>query len=1190
MFLKRLEVTGFKSFADKTTIEFVPGVTAVVGPNGSGKSNITEAIRWVLGEQSAKSLRGSKMEDIIFSGSDARKAVNMAEVTLTLDNGDRYLPIDYSEISVTRRVFRSGESEFLLNKQNCRLKDIVDLFMDSGLGKEAYSVIGQGKIDEILNSRAEDKRKIFEEAAGVLKYKLRKQVAEKKLAESQGDLDRVEDILRELNDRLGPLKTQASVAQAYLAKKEALEQIDIALLAHDIADLHTEWENAKHRLQVLVEKKAKQSARLAEKEKQRAVLRQALERLDATIDRGQTELAGAGEQLEKMIGQQGVVAERRKNAQNSAHELSDRLQALTARNVEERQTLKRAEADYQREKQLLDRFKTQLKETETEAERLEENLDEKIEKLKSDYIEILNHQASMKNETHYLNDRLDGLRQKSGRVDAATQSAKSHTDRVLAEKQAVTVKLRHCAETGRALQQSLTDRQQALQEEEKHCAERKEAVEKISRLIEQAVAKKDTLEALRQDYAGFYQGVRAILKNRGHFEGIYGAVAELIRVDEPYMPAIEIALGASAQNVIVSDERAGRAAIGYLREHKAGRATFLPLSVVKPRKLISGERARIAGDPAFIGTADEMADSQPAYRPAIVHLLGSVVVASDLPGANRLAKLLGYRHRIVTLSGDVIAPGGAMTGGSLKKNQSGPLARNAEIRKIAGQIDEMKTTLVKLQHEYSQLKARIAKDGSETDNLRERVRAAADAYRKWEENLRQAEADEKACREKYELLAREAGDVAAEQQRIEARLTALHKEQAENDKRERELNAAIERLTESRKNRDSEKAKLQSAITTLKVRTAEQGQKVLHFKEKADRFRSRLSELSDSARALETSLRDLHRELDGHSSSDRLLTAQIDKAKENKQQLLESLSKQKERRRALQDRVAGAEKEIKTCRETLADVTSAAQEKNVQLGRMDVRLDHLIDTLREEYRLTFEAAKEDYPLKMDPEKARNEVKRIKREMENLGTVNVGAIDEYKTVHDREQFLCAQRADLVKARTTLENVMHEMDQEVRTRFAKTFAKIRRQFETVFRELFGGGRADLRLIDPDDLLISGIDILAEPPGKKLQRLSLLSGGERALTAIALLFAILKVRPVPFCVLDEVEAALDDANVDRYAAFLKKFSTQTQFIVVTHRHGTMEHADVLYGVTMQESGVTKLVSVRLEDTEALLSIEGK
>ncbi|MFT8317164.1 MAG: chromosome segregation protein SMC [Sporolactobacillus sp.] len=1189
MFLKRLDVSGFKSFANKTSIEFVPGVTAVVGPNGSGKSNITEAVRWVLGEQSAKSLRGSKMEDIIFSGSDARKAVNLAEVTLILDNSDHYLSLDYSELSVSRRVYRSGESEYLLNGQNCRLKDVIDLFMDSGLGKEAYSVIGQGKIDEILNSKAEDKRKIFEEASGVLKYKLRKQAAEKQLDDSEDNLNRVEDILHELHSRLGPLEEQAAIAKDYLVKKEELKNTDVALLAYDIRQLHEEWENTGKKASHLSERKKQIELASAEREESFRKNRLQLEQLEKAVDRLQHESAEAGELLEKIIGQKEVMNERRKHAKSTLLELKERLSHLREQLANEEQELAVSGTNYQTENKKLRQLRQQLSEKERLFSSDPQDMEERIDQLKSQYIEVLNRQAALHNEQRYLSGQQQTLHEKKNRAASGTEDLRRSADAARQKKNELDESCKQKMAMLSELQKTVRVNESQLKQANEHYQQQKTAVEKIDRIIEQVSSRKEILEAMQEDYAGFFQGVKAVLTHRKDLRGIYGAVAELIHVASAHQLAIETALGGSAQSVIVSDEEAGRRAIQYLRQHKAGRATFLPLTVMRAREIGAAEKRRIEQNPAFIGVAKDLVRTAPLHQPAIAHLLGHVVIASDLAGANQLAKLLNYRYRMVTLEGDVVAPGGAMTGGSVNKNRSGVIGRSSEIETLKGQIREMQSKSSELKNAFSRVKNAMAELEFERGKLHKSLNAAEESCRKLEGLKAEAEAAEKSSLDKYQLLSRENRDFGQEQQTLQKRLTQITKELEQKKRAETELTQEVDRLSSFRKNKDAEKSALQNEITDLKVQEAQQSQIALHQKEKWSQEKARVEELRSSLSVLQSSIEGAGSEVGDQIESAEELDEKAAAAKMQKEKLIRQLAEEKERRQKLQLILRTQEKDLESSRKELSEVSGNLERINVALSRMDVQLDHLMNTLREDYELTFEAAQKDYSLASEPEEARKKVKLIKRAIEELGTVNLAAIEDYQNVREREQFLSEQREDLMKARTTLEHVMTEMDQEVIQRFSKTFHQIQLQFRLVFSELFGGGHADLKLIDSEDLLNSGIEIMAEPPGKKMQKLSLLSGGERALTAIALLFAILKVRPVPFCVLDEVEAALDDANVDRYADFLKKFSAETQFIVVTHRHGTMEHADVLYGVTMQESGISRLVSVRLEETEELIQTGG-
>ncbi|MFT9115676.1 MAG: chromosome segregation protein SMC [Sporolactobacillus sp.] len=1188
MYLKRLDVSGFKSFADKTSIEFVPGVTAVVGPNGSGKSNITEAIRWVLGEQSAKSLRGSKMEDIIFSGSDARKAVNLAEVTLILDNHDHYLNLDFSELSVTRRVFRSGDSEFLLNGQSCRLKDIIDLFLDSGLGKEAYSVIGQGKIDEILNSKAEDKRRIFEEASGVLKYKLRKQAAEKQLDESQDNLSRVEDILHELHARLGPLEEQAALAKDYMEKKATLKQIDVGLLAYDIEKMHRDWSQAQAKSSRLKQRKQELSKQIEDNEGQSATDREALDKLEQDIDGLQNAWAEHGERLEKLLGQKELLAERKRHAESTSEDLNDRLRQVTQQLEDLRRENAASETNYQQQKQRLHALQQQLTEKEQLYTNFSENLAAQIEAVNTDYVETLNQQAALRNEQRYLTEQSQSLSAKKQRTASDAEGIRQQLQDAQAKRQLIEEKLAEHTQECDELRLRHKEQQHTLDQDKARYVQQKAATDKLDRLIDQAASRKEMLEALQEDYAGFFQGVREILKHKRELRGVHGAVAELIHIAAVHQLAIETALGGSAQSIIVADEASGREAIRFLRKSQAGRATFLPLTIMKPRQISTSDRHLLEESSAFVGCADTLVNCDALYRPIISHLLGSVIIALTLEGANQLAKALHYRYRIVTLEGDVVAPGGSMTGGSTKANRSSILSRSTELETLKQQLNDMQAKRSAAEKTFSALKMRIAAEELDTDRLRQAQSEAEERCRTLEAQLGQSRAEERSGMDAYQLITREHTDFTSEQEKIQNRLHEISSQLDQAKRQIIQLTSNRTQLACQQKNREQTRASLQEEITMIKVDVANQSQISARLKEICKQASDKLAELAATREALEQSVANVSETIGDHALSADSLDKQTEQARRCKESAANQLEAAKAARHQLQSQLAECDAALTNQRQQLNVTAGELEREEVAANRLDVALDHMIAALREDYELTVEAARDHYPLTLDPEAARRQVKLIKRAIDELGTVNLGAIDEYQQVSTRAQFLAEQRDDLLQARANLENVMTEMDEEVSSRFAKTFAQIRTQFRSVFAELFGGGQADLKLLDPEDLLTSGIDILAEPPGKKLQKLSLLSGGERALTATALLFAILKVRPVPFCVLDEVEAALDDANVDRYAAFLQKFSADTQFIVVTHRHGTMEHANVLYGVTMQESGISRLVSVRLEETEALLQTD--
>ena len=1186
MYLKQLEILGFKSFAHKMNIDFVPGVTAVVGPNGSGKSNITDAIRWVLGEQSAKSLRGAKMEDIIFAGSDSKRPLNMAEVTLVLDNNDQYMSVDYSEISVTRRVFRSGESEFLLNGQKCRLKDIVDLFMDSGLGREAYSIISQGKIDDILNSKAEEKRKIFEEAAGVLKYKTRKISAEKKLDESQENLNRVEDILYELESQVEPLEAQASIAKDYLDKKAQLESIEVALLAHDIGVTHENWEHQTKRVQELKERDIDQSGEISKQEAAQEKLQTHIQALDKSIEELQEALLTSSELLEKHEGEKKVLAERQKNAEENAEQIKQRIQTLEEKSANENQTLAELQAERDKLKVDLEQLKQDLQVKTHRLNHFEADIEQHLEQLKSDYFELLNQQASYRNELRYLSEQQEQLEQKNQRVnqdfeDIQSQSLEIENKRKSADEsfKQVTQELEEKKAQYQVLVKEATDHQKRL---ESHRVN----LQKMEQYINRAESRYDMLKEMEDDFAGFYGGVKTVLKARDKtLKGIHGAVAELIRVNKTYEVAIETALGAAMQHIVVETEAHAREAIQFLKTRKAGRATFLPMAVIKPRHVNEGDLATLRGHDSFVGAGSAVVTYDERYHTIVGHLLGHILIAKDLKGATEIAKRVSYRYRVVTLDGDVVSPGGAMSGGSRKQTNTNILGRQREIEQLEKQLKEMKAkkaeheeTVKATQHAFQELR-------EQAEALQKSIAVLEREQREKEAAINEINYDLRSINERLGLINRDQQGFSSEKEKLVERIAVIEEELNILSTKQVDMNTEIETITHQKKNQDETKALLQTEITELKVAVARQQEAFNSQDGRVKRLSEQLNETTNDLNDAKETIRLLDQNLSGQKLDQDSINRNIEAARQDKHALTIWISERRNERLNLHESLQSGERELKELKRLHKGTEEMLRKEEIALERLDVELDNLLNSLREEYELGYETAKEKYPLELEVDEARKQVKLLKRAIEELGTVNLGAIEEYERVSTRFKFLTEQRDDLLQAKDTLLGVIEEMDDEVRVRFKETFEQVRDHFGEVFKALFGGGKANLVLTDPDDLLNSGVDILAQPPGKKLQHLSLLSGGERALTAIALLFAILKVRPVPFCVLDEVEAALDDANVDRYADFLKDFSHDTQFIVVTHRKGTMEKADVLYGVTMQESGVSKLVSVRLEETNELV-----
>ncbi|WP_413380068.1 chromosome segregation protein SMC [Alkalihalobacillus sp. 1P02AB] len=1186
MFLKRLEVVGFKSFAEQIGVDFVPGVTAVVGPNGSGKSNISDSIRWVLGEQSAKSLRGSKMEDIIFAGSDSRKPLNYAEVSLVLDNADGHLAVDYTEVSVTRRVYRSGESEYLINKQTCRLKDIVDLFLDSGLGREAYSIIGQGKVEEILSSKSEDRRVIFEEAAGVLKYKTRKVKAEKRLTETQDNLNRVEDILYELEGQVEPLHIQSSIAKDFLEKKEQLKEIEIALLVYQITDLHQKWTSEKEKLGQLKEQHQIRSKQVKEMEDQLESLRVQSQQLQEILNQTQEDLLYASETLEKAEGKKRLYKEQLKHASENketiAKSLEDKTQAMEQSEAKYNEVLLRL----QKEKELLKELNKKVDEKETLLKESEEDLARVLDQAKGDYIELLNEQASIRNETRYLDEQLRQQQQKNKRLT-------SENEELITERETIQARLKRADEELSKAELHLEQVTNAYRETKRVEEQKKNQYhQKESKLYEayqwlqKLESRKEVLEEMEADFSGFFQGVKEVLKKRDtHLTGVVGAVAELVHVPKQYEAALEIALGSAMQHVVVQTEADARKAIQFLKQNRFGRATFLPLSVLKPRQINEFQLQSLQNEPGFVGVAADLIQFEKSYYDVIWNLLGHIVIAENLESANKIAAKLGYRYRVVTLEGDVVNAGGSMTGGSLKQKQTPLLGRKREVEELTEKFEAMKKSTLMLEEQVKALKLEQVELENELSKLQSDGEKARADYQDKKAEKREIELQGTTIEERFKRFGKEQESYSQEEERIKERLTQLAEKEQKVESERRELEKHVYRLEGKLKNQQSSKEELQEQLTLEKIEQATVKERYTNILTDSKRLEQEKGHLKEELAELQEQATFLQEEVSHRTTGEGPLEKQISDSREDKELLSEKLVKIREDRKQLDEAYEKLEKQLKEEQAKFAYIIDQVRTIEVSVNRYDVELDNCLSTLREEYSLTYEAAKANYQLTHEVEEAKTKVKLIKLAIEELGTVNIGAIEEYERVKERYDFLKVQQEDLLEAKATLHSIISEMDEEMTKRFQETFVQIKAHFRVVFSQLFGGGDADLVLTTPDDLLNTGVEMVVRPPGKKRQNLALLSGGERALTAIALLFAILKVRPVPFCVLDEVEAALDEANVSRFAHFLKDFSRQTQFIVITHRKGTMEEADVLYGVTMQESGVSRLVSVKLEETKQLV-----
>ncbi|SEN14372.1 chromosome segregation protein SMC [Lihuaxuella thermophila] len=1184
MYLKRLEMIGFKSFANRTELEFVPGITAVVGPNGSGKSNVTDGIRWVLGEQSAKSLRGAKMEDVIFAGSDSRKPVGYCEVSITFDNTERRLPVDYTEVTVTRRVYRSGESEYFLNKQACRLKDIHELFMDTGIGKDAYSMIGQGKIDEILSTKSEDRRMIFEEAAGIVKYKTRKKEAEKKLDGTEQNLSRIHDLIHELESQVEPLAEQAEKAGEYKRLKAELQQVEVGLYVHKIETLHEQWQQATRDVKRLTEEQVSLQAEVSKKEAALEELKFQLHDQEQAWEQIQTELLTVSEELEKAEGRKEVRLERTRNRHAAGMQLAERIQQLEEEWVRLQEEEKRVGERLEAKKQELDRAERELSAASQKMLLTGEDAEEQLAGLTEQLQQAGNQLVALRSEKQYAEEQLKQIEERMQALalqeQKLTEEKESHAvqAREIAEQLlAVEAELKQAAEQVR----SLAGTRSELEREEKALAERsRRAEQELNRLRSQW----ELLKEMQAEHQGFFQGVKEILKARDRgvpsLQGIHGAVAELIHVPAVYEAAMETALGGALQHLVCQDEQTGRRGIAYLKEKRLGRATFLPLDVVKGRRLSATDLAGLKGLPGFVGIAADLVETEERYRPLVDHLLGLTVVAESLEQANRIARQLQYRYRVVTLDGDVVSPGGAMTGGSRQPSKSNLLGRSRQLEELEARIKAAQAAAEELAEEVRELEQRKHRLEEEWEEVRRR----GEERRIKEQELRGLERElsvrQRAVHENLDQIIREQEQSSVKRDALSDHLQALEKKTQQLLREKEQLDRLVQECQSRLKQQAMTKEEVGEQITEWKVTVARLQQETSNLEEKAEQIRMDLERVRKQKEDAEGELASLEQEQEMNQQETEQLDGQIHRLRQKKEEIQCRLSEVRQKREEMIRERDAAEQDARLTRQYLRKQEAELKNQEVRVNRLDVELNHLLQKLAEEYEMSFERAKQTVTMPVNQQKAEQEVRSLKSRISALGEVNLGAIEEHGRLQERLHFLKTQEADLLEAKQKLYEIIEQMETEMGRRFEEHFELIRSEFQHVFVQMFGGGRADLHLTEPNNLLETGIEIVAQPPGKKLQNLSLLSGGERALTAIALLFAVLRIKPVPFCVLDEVDAALDEANLTRFTRYMREFANKTQFIIITHRKQTMEGADVLYGITMQESGVSKLVSVKLEE----------
>ena len=1178
MFLKEIEIQGFKSFADKTKVVFDQGVTAVVGPNGSGKSNITESLRWALGESSVKSLRGGKMPDVIFAGTETRKPLNYASVVVVLDNRDQFIKDAANEIRVERHIYRSGDSEYKIDGKKVRLRDVHDLFMDTGLGRDSFSIISQGKVEEIFNSKPEERRAIFEEAAGVLKYKTRRKETESKLSQTQDNLDRLEDIIYELESQVKPLEKQAETAKRFLSLDGQRRELYLDVLVAQLTANKERLTQAEEDLRNIQQELAAYYSKRDELEVENQTLKAKRHELNQTLSDDQAsllELTRLISDLERQIDlsklESSQAATSRRENEERVAALSEKLAQIES-NIEDKQAeLSQIAAKLSDNEQSIAALKAELADFSDDPDQL-------IEHLREQYVKLMQEEANLSNDLTSLESQLASELKlaESKKADYAKLQADLEASQI--QEQAGLEELEIARQ---ALKGLLADYQSQIQLVEKLEADYKHQQTKMFELLDDLKnkqARSNSLEAILKNHSNFYAGVKSVLQEAGRLGGIVGAVSEKLSFDPHYQTALEIALGASSQNIIVEDEAAATRAIEFLKKNRAGRATFLPLTTIKPRQLPDHHRTTIEKSAGFLGLASSLVSYESSLDSIFQNLLGTTAIFDTVEHARAAARQVRYQVRMVTLDGTELRTGGSYAGGANRNNNTIFIkpeldALLEEIKQKNISLKEQEEAVQILQNQLSQAKQvleQIKTDGEQARLAEQKANLAYEQLAKRVEELTSLK-----NLQEQELADQSALDISEEKDRLQTRLTEVEQEKTD-------ITAEIEQV---KSNKDAVQArfdKLSSRLAELKLQRTELTSNQRFEKNDLERLSEEKASLAKEQSTLE-----LLMEQKEQSSLQKvditILEGQLETAKQEKSELDQRLIRLKFELEDLEgqsDDIASRLEQARHQNEELIRRQAKAEAEKDKL--MDV-MRRLASNLTDDYQMSFEeASSQARPLESLPA-AESQVKDLEKAIRALGPVNLEAVEQFEEVSNRLNFLNEQRDDVLSAKNLLLETIEEMNDEVKERFKSTFEAIRESFKVTFRQMFGGGSADLILTE-GDLLTAGVEISVQPPGKKIQSLNLMSGGEKALSALALLFSIIRVKTIPFVILDEVEAALDEANVKRFGDYLNRFDKDSQFIVVTHRKGTMSAADSIYGVTMQESGVSKIVSVKLKDLESM------
>ena len=1183
MYLKSIEIHGFKSFANKIVFQFHNGITGIVGPNGSGKSNVADAVRWVLGEQRIKQLRGASMQDVIFSGTETRKPLSYAYVAITLDNSDHQLAIDYDEVTVARRIYRSGESEYLINGTPCRLKDVNELFYDTGIGKEGYSIIGQGQIDKILSGKPEERRELFDEAAGIVKFKRRKAAAQTKLENEKQNLVRVNDILSELEKQVGPLEKQSEVAKVYLRKKEELKSLDINVFLLENKRLREQLASAEEKYNLASTELGETGEKYEGIKEEYERIQQEIESLDVAIEAAREQLTDTGLMRGKLEGEINVLKEQINSAHGSENHLNNRKAALEeeiAGKEQEKQDIltdkKDTDTQVQEIAEAAAKAKADLEAIQNKITELNNN----IEAGKNTIIGELNQRATIKSKMGRFDTMMEQINIRKAELNSRLLRAKSDE----AAREETVKKLEETFETVTAELRQMTEQEAASELELGNIRENLTGLDAKLRETQtrfhQEQSKLEALTNITERYDGYGGSVKKVMEQKEKEKGIIGVVADIIQVEAKYETAIETALGGNIQNIVTDNEETAKHMIGFLKQNRLGRATFLPLtSITKPQEFKNPEALKEKG---VIGMADELVGTEEEYRNVAKAMLGRIVVVDNVDNAVKIARKFDYGIRMVTLEGELLVPGGAISGGAFKNN-SNLLGRRRE-------MDELEKKVKKLSEDITTYNQKIEDTKSKRNKLRMDLEALKTEMQRKSIEQNTARLNISQARERMEEEAESAQSLKLEEQEIETKIfeirsgkESITQELAASEELEKTTQEQILGFQKELESCRLEESEASAHAGEWEVKVEKMRQALDYKQANVDRIGGELeraqAELKEILEALTENAQEVERKKNNILEIEKTIAASHENQDASRKKLDEDLAKKEE--------LSAKQKDFFRSREEMSERMNALDKEVYRLGEQKKKLEDgiegQINYMWDEYEITLSDAAGLRNEEMNDLPAmKREISGLKDEIRKLGNVNVNAIEDYKNLMERYTFMKTQHDDLVEAEKTLEGIIEELDTAMRKQFTEKFAEISREFDKVFKELFGGGKGTLELMEDEDILEAGIRIIAQPPGKKLQNMMQLSGGEKALSAISLLFAIQNLKPSPFCLLDEIEAALDDSNVGRFAKYLHKLTKNTQFIVITHRRGTMEQVDRLYGITMQEKGVSTLVSVNLIDKD--------